>query len=655
MQKTREQESGRRFGTELITLPEIFQDHFFVVPDYQRSYAWSEKQVNDLLQDIDHLMRDPSGVRHYTGTVVLSRPEGEPDTFHVVDGQQRLTTLVIFMSELAKRWAESRSRILERFVSRGTLGNERLVLTLNQDTHDFYERYVIGDRSLDDSDITISAHKRLLEARKRIAAWLARKAADAESARRVYQTVSEQLGFIVYAPAETSETGIMFEVINNRGKDLSELEKVKNYLIYCCVKLGAKTLRNDIDCSWSIILRNLNRSEKSSPDEESAFLRYCLVVHYKASKQDSQHGYETIKKRLALGHRLGDREDGEVLIKEIKGFIDFLEKSSRWYLKLHGRDHARLDGEVARQLDRIRAQARQASIMPIFIALAIKLGDNQERLARLLGLVEKLNFRVYLARDITNRNDSGQAYLYQCASSYYHDELIDSFADEERKLGRKRIDTEEDALEYRLLEFSLENSPDQRLEDSLFLSQDDSFDFFHWGGLRYFLMSYEEFLQKNKTTNINRILAKRKDGLSGDYFSIEHLWARRNRVNDRENNRYQDWYQRRRLGNFVLLELRLNIQGQNHGVEEKLAHYLSDDTQEPPTELLHVRKAAKDAKKVLEENKDKKRTKNYYYNIHDAINNAQEERYRKFALRRWSLKGYLGHHQIVRELSMEEA
>ncbi|MDR5868150.1 hypothetical protein [Halomonas koreensis] len=70
--------------------------------------------------------------------------------------------------------------------------------------------------------------------------------------------------------------------------------------------------------------------------------------------------------------------------------------------------------------------------------------------------------------------------------------------------------------------------------------------------------------------------------------------------------------------------------------------------------MLHVRKAAKDARKALEEHQENKKTKNYYYNIHDAINNAQEERYRKFALRRWSLKGYLGYHQIVRELSMEE-
>jgi uncharacterized protein with ParB-like and HNH nuclease domain len=54
----------------------------------------------------------------------------------------------------------------------------------------------------------------------------------------------------------------MFEVINNRGKQLSELEKVKNYLIYCSIKLSAFSLRDDITEHWSDILQSLNKAKK---------------------------------------------------------------------------------------------------------------------------------------------------------------------------------------------------------------------------------------------------------------------------------------------------------------------------------------------------------------------------------------------------------
>ncbi|MBF4211755.1 DUF262 domain-containing protein, partial [Pseudomonas donghuensis] len=89
----------------------------------------------------------------------------------------------------------------------------------------------------------------------------------------------------------------------------SELEKVKNYLIYCCVKLSAASLRDSIDEDWSEILRALNIAGKTSAGEESAFLRYCLVVHFKLNKTDSQNGYEELKKRVNLdGGLAGDSQ-----------------------------------------------------------------------------------------------------------------------------------------------------------------------------------------------------------------------------------------------------------------------------------------------------------------------------------------------------------
>ena len=279
----------KAFGTQLLTLPFIFENRLFTIPDYQRGYAWEKKQVEELLKDVDHLMNDGVELRHYTGTLVLSRPDGTGEgEFHVVDGQQRLTTLVTFMRMLSEHLPAADRPVFEAlYLRRGEVGNDRTVLRLNSDTRLFFERVILGDGNSANEPATLEAHERLLESRKLISKWLAERLDAGVKVSDIRNAIETELGFLVYAPKEDAETGIMFEVINNRGKPLSELEKVKNYLIYCCVKLSAATLRNSIDIDWSGILRDLNTAKKTSPSDESAFLRYCVAVHFKDGLNNS--------------------------------------------------------------------------------------------------------------------------------------------------------------------------------------------------------------------------------------------------------------------------------------------------------------------------------------------------------------------------------
>ncbi len=113
--------TSEHFGAQLLTLPHIFENHLFTIPDYQRGYAWEKKQVEELLKDIEHLMNDGVALRrHYTGTLVLSREGVDAGKFHVVDGQQRLTTLVILMRILSEHLpAADRPAFADRYLRRG--------------------------------------------------------------------------------------------------------------------------------------------------------------------------------------------------------------------------------------------------------------------------------------------------------------------------------------------------------------------------------------------------------------------------------------------------------------------------------------------------------------------------------------------------------
>jgi len=633
------------FGAQLLTLPHIFENRLFTIPDFQRGYAWDKKQVEELLKDIDHLMSNEVAFLHYTGTLVLSQPHGvEKGEFHVVDGQQRLTTLVTLMRVISENLpAEGRGEFNTLYLKRGDIGSERPVLRLNADTRLFFERVVLGDSNLANEPATLEAHERLLDSRKIISKWLKERLISGLDISDIRDVIESKLGFLVYAPEEDAETGIMFEVINNRGKPLSELEKVKNYLIYFCVKLSATTLRSSIDTDWSGILRDLNTAKKTSQSDEGAFLRYCVVVYFKLSKSDSQYGYDELKKRMTIEDVLNDSSAKKSAIEKISAFVQFLKISALWYARIYGQRHNGLDSELCVVLNLIRAQGQHASIMPLFLALVIKLQGQGDRLIYLLKLLETLNFRVYMARSMTARNDSGQADLYWYASCYYDDLLLEKIPVDEMKAGKFTITSQEDALEYFLVKFILFHSADQRFRNSFVLEEDSPYDFYSWGGLRYFLMNYEAKLQPNKTIPIDKILLSRKEGKSADYLSVEHLWAVENRNGEGENNRKIDSFEKRRLGNFVLLELRLNIQGSKDGLEEKIPRYLDGLNNDPPTDLEQVRKMGKDAKKIIKERLFNTKSKNYYSSFYHELNDAQEYRYINYAMERWSIKKYLGY------------
>lgn len=67
-------------------------DMSYVIPLYQRAYAWEEKQLTQLIEDISDVSKD---VNYYIGSLIVSE---QNNTFEVVDGQQRLTSLFILLN-----------------------------------------------------------------------------------------------------------------------------------------------------------------------------------------------------------------------------------------------------------------------------------------------------------------------------------------------------------------------------------------------------------------------------------------------------------------------------------------------------------------------------------------------------------------------------
>src|SRR5271166_246001 len=85
------------------TVEEAFRECFYIVPDYQREYVWTDKEVQQLLDDINEQIDAGSDKEYFVGTILVS-PGGEKNHFEVIDGQQRLTTFYLLLCALRHRF-----------------------------------------------------------------------------------------------------------------------------------------------------------------------------------------------------------------------------------------------------------------------------------------------------------------------------------------------------------------------------------------------------------------------------------------------------------------------------------------------------------------------------------------------------------------------
>jgi len=92
---------------DFFTFDTLLQKNLFRIPNFQRAYSWESKQRNDLFEDIKKLNKYPDR-HHFMATIVClntqKKEEVGVDEFqvlNVVDGQQRLTTLIIILKSIS--------------------------------------------------------------------------------------------------------------------------------------------------------------------------------------------------------------------------------------------------------------------------------------------------------------------------------------------------------------------------------------------------------------------------------------------------------------------------------------------------------------------------------------------------------------------------
>lgn len=223
-----------------VSLNNVFSaDYDFIIPDYQRPYAWGTEQALQLLDDLDGALDRDEDEPYFLGSIVLVKERGVRQA-EVIDGQQRLTTLTILFSVLRDLASdvsladELRELVLEpgRRLS-GTKPKPRL--QLRKRDAEFFRRWVQEPGrlaelvTLPDDALRTDTQRAI---RDNAAALHSRLAVWEDQRREELATMMGSRTFlVVVSTPNLSSAHRIFSVMNARGLDLSASDIFKADII----------------------------------------------------------------------------------------------------------------------------------------------------------------------------------------------------------------------------------------------------------------------------------------------------------------------------------------------------------------------------------------------------------------------------------------
>ena len=230
------------------SLREFFVDKKLVVPDYQRLYSWDRRNWEDFWNDLVESIN--MKVPHYYGTVIvkfLSQDSSELYNYEIIDGQQRITTFYLFslalVSTILRRKLQGSERVgiedieLEIFKREFIKKGEVFKLELGNLNREFFKQIAGKDcRDLVNQELPFErSNQHLLECYKYFCEKLAVLSND--ELKKIFDFVKSDKLFVVEFVVQSEDLAVrIFEVINDRGKPLTYLDKVKSVLMFASQK-----------------------------------------------------------------------------------------------------------------------------------------------------------------------------------------------------------------------------------------------------------------------------------------------------------------------------------------------------------------------------------------------------------------------------------
>lgn len=553
-------------------------DKHFVIPKYQRAYAWDEEHLTDFIEDIRNQRLDKE---YFLGTILL-QDKGISSGFEqidVVDGQQRITTLIIFMKTLLSRLEDMDSVNDYRREIRRYLKDENFYkLELIQMDNDFFKTYIIDGNEIDEKFVETPSQKRLLNAKIFFQKQL--KNDDLETLKE-YKKKIELTRLLTYSVNDTAEATLIFETTNDRGKSLTNLEKTKSFLMHkvYLTKNNPLDLLDSIHDRFSGIYRILE--EINYQIDEDSILQYHFISHldwgYTRKSKDYQKYVDKTKERINKLIKSNNSEKTPV----------FIDKYTRELKESYNvvKELLKDDNHCIRDLFIL---GRLRFFYPLMIkCYKIDTASDKSNFYNIIRLMEIFSFRVYgIGRKPAH---TGETWLYTLAKKFKGD-----FDDLKYELVHNGILDYVDTALFK-----------EKLLSPYFYSDVSSLD------RKYLFWKYENYLRQNEQPIAAPM--SEKEFLTQDpkcKLTIEHIAAQHRKVCTSElvlpefDEEFEEKYMNS-IGNLTFDPNSANASKGNNDIEIKNSRYFVKAPFKTQNELNDYIEGNRWTKESIDMRKDK--------------------------------------------------
>ena len=508
-----------------LSLAKLLADRLFKIPDYQRAYSWTSRERMDLFEDIERVYSKGAQNSHFMATVVCLRREqvflgtDEYDQLYVVDGQQRLTTLILLLNAIKfsldqKKSAQKRAfRELKELLVK-VEGDNLLLLQTNHDTsHHFADFLRNGTTAPPHSGRTI-ADRELLTAIEDCQNFVEKCIEKKRNLVDLYACIKNRLSFILHEISDEKLVYTVFEVLNSRGMEVSWLDRLKSILMGKAFELknvSSDSLIKDLHTIWKDIYAQIGLHQGLSTE----------ALRFAATLNQSVMPSRPLSERDAVAELRSKAVDSESI-----------RRVAQWLLR------------VTKACDKVISNPRQNAVTQIsqarLLAVAIHLrqntdeSDSQELLARW----ERVSFRIYGMNGYDARKQVGDYVRLAW------------------RIRNKKISVEEIHSEIKGIgeKYPIADAVNALRNANCYEEWQDE--------LRYFMFRYEEYLAKKEGNNFENEQWERIWAVSPSK-SIEHIIPKSKASDDVKHA----------LGNLMILPPNLNSRLQDKPPRQKLESY----------------------------------------------------------------------------------
>ena len=621
------------------SLDSLFKQKIFRIPDYQRGFAWQQEHFKDFWEDLVNLS---DGRSHYTGVITLRQvPTNEINEtdkeywliedhsynlYHIVDGQQRLTTFIMFLQsfvEFIKCLPENSQKSDDEIYITGTLiisdiqsdylfmvkptGDRfrtyKFGYTADNPSYD-YLRYRIlneaGAGDVQETFYTLNLSNAILYFTAQLKDLY--KKSGLKGLEEIYRRLTRRFLLNEYVINDDFDVFVAFETMNNRGKKLSDLELLKNRLIYLTTLYDDKeldpaerrSLRDSVNDAWKEVYHQLGRN-KSRPLSDDEYLRAHWTMFFSYSRQTGKdyirfllgEHFTTKRVHKEVGLEVNELEDPEEQLTEtdiddsenedgdaveetahelqnrlkptdISDFVISLKESAvHWFNSYHPNQADNMSTAEKQAINRLN-RVGMTYFRPLVMAVLKKEPDEVRR----IDLFQHIERFIFLAfRMGAARSNYGSSEFFNVVRKVDRGEA--NVADIKKMLGER-------------LSFTFNPDKTLRIDDFHNLLQ-KKFEsghhggYYEWFGLRYFLYEYElSLLSETRQVKLDwsDLLKTQKDKIS-----IEHIYPQTptgewETAFEHVDSNHRPYYGAT-LGNLLILSASINSSLQNDSFDSK--------------------------------------------------------------------------------------